>query len=274
MSIIDPVVLSEYRRLQAVFPKQVLGLLEIGSRANGESVDFSDRDFRLVIRTDEPFRLLQEHAWITPVEADLSLVERAEINMVEGISFGITNLGYIEHSLAAGQFPLGDHTALYQGRISIDEVGGIHAFHDQHAGVIFDNVIEGYILQTDWRVSNRLEKEADRGTIRTGLDRNKQAVPMVHTCCRILRDIAQIDTYRHQGVYVLGFAALEEYYREKWPKIYPWFRSLFALKTDSSQRKLLFLQIDGNDEHWLTILQGYKKYVTSHWANFRREIKE
>jgi len=266
--------IKEYSQFQSMFPGQLLGLVEIGSRACGEAVSSSDRDFRIIIRTEEPYRIFQEHAWTPPVDVELSLIGWADINGSERASFGITNLGYVERNIEEERFPLSDHTALYQGCIIVDEEQAIQSFRDRYAGQLFDNIVEGYLLQTDWRVNNKLRKEADPSTLQAHLDRGKVAIPMVHTCCRIMRDLAHIDKYRQQHTYISSFAELDKYYRVFWPGVHPWFQSMFTYKMNEERRKKLFEQVEGNDPAALAELQEMQSRVEEQWGRFRASITD
>jgi hypothetical protein len=268
----QPIILREYTRIKSAFEFHLLGLVEIGSHAWGEAISTSDHDNRLVICSAEPYVLLKEHAWTKGPSVEVTYVEWADLNRSEEVSFGITNLAFVERCLQAGCFPLNDHTALYQGQILADEEGAIQRFRDQYAGTAFANIVEDYLRQTAWRVNHKLRAEAEFMTLGQQLDRRKLAIPAMHTCCRIVRDIANIDTYRSYMKYLGNSAALDVYYQTHWPWFYPTFRALFDYKRDEARRRTLFEQVERRDLGCLENLQQLQAQTILLWQHFNESV--
>jgi hypothetical protein len=266
------IILQEYVGFKSIFKFQVLGLVEIGSHARDEAVSTSDRDIRLVIRSTEPYVLMKEHAWTDSPDAKTEYVEWADLNRMPEVSFGITNLAWVERCLRDGLFPLLDHTALYQGQLLLDDEGAIEAFRERYARIAFTNIVSDYLRQLDWRVNRRLPAEAEFAAGRQTLDKRKLAIPLVHTCCRILRDIAHIDTYRRYQVYVADGAALDAYYQRQWPGYYLSFRTLFDYKTDEKQRRHMFEQVERQETAALQHLQQLRATTTQLWKEFSESV--
>ncbi len=263
-----------YRRLQDRFADQALGSVEIGSHARGEAVSVSDHDIRLVIRTDEPFVLLHEHAWTSGITGTTRYLDWNDLNQDEEVSFGLTNLGYVERGLKVGCFPVDDHTCLYQGHILVDPTDQIASFRKHYAGIVYPNVVTDYVCQTDWRVNTKLPLEADELTFMQRLDHRKYAIPLIHTCCRILCDLANIDSYRRSGNYLPDMMALNGYYHRNWRRFYDIFRTLFAYKTDEVQRRRLFAQAACGNSACLAELRRLQHETTSIWREFRARIAQ
>jgi hypothetical protein len=276
MTDLTPSVAHAYKRLQGRFSDQMLGLVEIGSHARGEAVSVSDHDTRLVIRTDEPFILLHEHAWTSGITGATRYLDWNDLNGNgdEEVSFGLTNLGYIERGLQIGCFPVNDHTCLYQGHILVDPTGQITSFRKHYAGIVFSNVVTDYVRQTDWRVNTKLPLEAYELTFMQHLDHRKYAIPLIHTCCRILRDLANIDSYRRDGNYLADMAALNIYYQRHWERFYGAFRTLFAYKTDEVQRRHVFAQAARRDSACLAQLRRLQHETASVWHEFKAHIAQ
>jgi hypothetical protein len=276
MTDLTPSVAHAYKCLQGRFSDQLLGLVEIGSHARGEAVSVSDYDTRLVIWTGEPFILLHEHAWTSGITGTTRYLDWNDLNGNgdEEVSFGLTNLGYIERGLQIGRFPVNDHTCLYQGHVLVDPTGQIASFRKRYAGIVFPNVVADYVRQTDWRVNTKLSAEADEATFVQRLDRRKYAIPLVHTCCRILRDLANIDAYRWEGDYLADMAALNIYYQRHWEQFYDAFRTLFAYKTDEVQRRYVFAQAARRDSACLAQLWRLQHATASVWYEFKARMAQ
>ena len=116
-------ILEAYTRFKSTLNCRVIGLLEIGSYARGEAVSTSDRDLRLVVQSGEPFTLLREHTWTQRPDVEVSYLDWSEINDADHVSFGVTNIAFIERCIQDGKYPLNDHTCMYQGQILQDEEG-------------------------------------------------------------------------------------------------------------------------------------------------------
>jgi hypothetical protein len=267
------IFLHEYTWVKSAFDFQLLGLVEIGSHARGEAISTSDCDTRLVIRSAEPYVLLKEDAWTEGPKVEVAYVEWTDLNRTEDVSFGITNLAFVERSLQAGRFPLNDHTALYQGQILADEEGAIQRFRDQYTGMAFTNIVEDYLRQTAWRINHKLQAEAGFMILGQQLDRRKLAIPAMHTCCRIVRDIANIDTYRRHKKYVGDSAALNAYYQTHWPWFCPTFRVLFDYKRNEVQRRTLFEQVERRDLACLQNLQQLLAQTVLLWQHFNESVR-
>ena len=265
-------LLKEYARFRSHFNFHLLGLLEIGSQARGEAVSVSDRDIRIVIQSPKPFVLLQEHAWTDIPDIEVTYLDWADLNTIEDVPFGITNIAFVEQCIQFGQYPLNDHTCIYQGQILVEDEGTVQRFRDKYAGVMFANILGNYLRQTEWRVNHKLRTESEFTDLERRLDQRKIAIPVVHTCCRIVRDIAQIDTYRQQTCYLADFAALEVYYQSHWPGFYPFFRRLFAYKIDEEQRRMLFEKVRRRDAASQLILSQLQDRTVELWKCFKESV--
>lgn len=266
------IIQEEYTRLRSTFEFEFLGLLEIGSWARGEAVSMSDRDLRIVVQSAKPFVLLREHTWPDVPDVEVTYLSWTDLNHLEDITFGLSNIAFIEQCLEWGQYPLNDHTCIYQGQILIDEVGAIQLFRDRYAGILFENIIIDYIRQTDWRINHKLQGKTDFAFLEQRPDKRKLSIPMVHTCCRIARDIAQIDEYRQHARYFTDLAALDAYYQLQWPWFYPCFRLLFAYKTDEEQRKRLFERVESGDAAGQQLLGRLKDATITLWNHFKERV--
>jgi hypothetical protein len=262
----------EYARFHSSGEFQVLGMVEIGSHARGEAISTSDRDMRLIIRSAEPYVLLQERAWTKGPAVDVATLTWSDLNRTEGVSFGLTNLAYVERCLEGGRFPLNDHTALFQGRILADEAGAVRRFCDWHAGTAYANIAGDYVRQMAWRVEHRLRAEVEFALLGQGLDAGKLAIPALHTCCRIVRDVAHIDAYRRSGRYVRDSGALERYYRARWPWFTPTMRALFDYKTNERQRTVLFEGLLRRDPACTLELLQIQSQTVLLWQQFSSSV--
>ena len=260
--------MGAYMHLRTRFGEQLLGCIEIGSQARGEAISCSDHDLRLVIRTDEPFVVLNERHWTDVPELATTLVDWEELNPGLHYSFGLTNLGFVARAIEQGRFPLNDHTSLFQGRLLIDETGTIATFLGRNAGMAFPNIAPDYGRQTEWRVTNRLAREANPDTITQHLDNAKFAIPLIHTCYRIVRDIAQIACYQVTARYLHDSTSLDAYYRQDWPAFYPTFQRLRAYKTDEPARRRLFAEVQRGEGTRLTELRVFYESIVALWRQF------
>jgi hypothetical protein len=264
--------MESYDRFKSILNCRVIGLLEIGSFARGEAVSTSDRDLRLVVQSGEPFLLLREQTWTQCPAVEVSFLDWSDINEFDDVSFGISNVGFIERCIQDGRYPLNDHTCMYQGQILLDDQGMVKRFQDRYAGARFANIVGDYVRQTGWRVTSRLREEAAQNRIAPRLDRRKQAIPTVQTCCRIARDIANIDTYRNSMTYIADLAALDAYYQREWSWFYQSFRAMFAIKTDEEERRKAFAGLEKNDAGTLRHLQQLHADTLILWGRFEERF--
>jgi hypothetical protein len=265
-------VYREYYLLKSKFDFQMFGMLEIGSYARGEAVSTSDRDIRIIIQSAEPYVVLNEHFWTKGIDVDLSYIEWDDINKKNGVTFGITNLSLIRQYLKAEMYPLSDHTAINQGCILVDEDGSIGRFRAQYAGIGFTNITQDYLEQTDWRVNHKMQKETGAVAYKQRLDKQKIAIPLIHTCFRVVRDIANIDSYQRSSHYVTDFSSLDDYYRKRWPWFYPSFIQLYAFKADEPQRRMIFTQVEKGDATCFLQLQQLKENTALLWNQFKCSV--
>jgi hypothetical protein len=263
---------QEYARFQARFGAHLLGVVEIGSFARGEAVRFSDHDLRLIIHCSAPLLVLNEHRWTAGVDAAVTTIDWPDLNRHPDLSFGLTNLAYAEQMLLeTGRYPLIDHTCLYQGRILLDDTGAVAASRDQHRGTRFANIVPDYLAQTAWRVTRRLSREL--GVLTEHLDQRKYAVLAIHTCYRILRDIAHIASYHEHGVYVRDANGLARYYRDHWPWIQATFNTVRAYKTDEALRQVVFHDVVRGVSERMRTIQDCAEAITSLWAQFHARYR-
>lgn len=263
---------QEYERLKSDLGSEVLGLVEIGSRARGEAVDTSDHDLRVIIRSHAPYLLLQEQAWTEVSKVEITYIEWAALNQGKDATFGLTNLAFVAQAIEAGAYPLNDHTALYQGRIVEDKAGLVEKFKGQYAGVRFPNISNDYLRQTEWRVRQRWRAEIERALKGEGLDERKLAIPALHTACRIVRDIANIDAYRSTATYLADARALENYYQAQWAWFWPTFRKLFDYKTKETSRRTVFQQIQRGDSEDAQMLNEIQAETEKLWEQFKTRL--
>jgi hypothetical protein len=260
---------QEYARFQARFGVHLLGVVEIGSFAHGEATRFSDHDLRLIIRCDAPLLVFNEHQWTEGIDAMVTTIDWSILNQNPDLAFGLTNLAYIEQALKSGWYPLLDHTCLYQGRILVDDAEVVAAFRDQHRDTRFPNIVPDYLKQTEWRVTRRLPRELDRLT--EHLDHRKYAVLPVHTCYRILRDMANIASYQEHGVYINGTSALTQYYRDRWPQFQGTIDTVRAYKTDEALRQVVFNEVAQGASERIRTIQDCAEAVATLWAYFHAQ---
>jgi hypothetical protein len=261
----------EYARFQARFGAHLLGVVEIGSYARGEAVCFSDHDLRLIIHCDDPLLVLDEHRWTKGIDAAVTTIDWQDLNQHPDLSFGLTNLAYVGQVLETGRYPLIDHTCLYQGRILVDDTGAVAAFRDQHRGARFSNIVPDYLRQTEWRVTSRLPRELDMLTER--LDHRKCAVLAIHTCYRILRDMANIASYHDNGVYIGDANGLVHYYRDHWPWFQMTFDTVRAFKTDEALRRVVFDEVVQGVSERIRTIQDCAEATASLWARFHARYR-
>ena len=267
---LPPSLLDAYAQRKASLPADVIGLMLIGSRALGQSVDASDYDTRLVVHSNEPFVRYDDPVWTKAPDVPAAVLGWADLNpdLADGVSFGLTNLRFVQRCVERGYFPLNDHTALFQGTIAIDETGAVAAFSEAHRGVAYANIVPDYLAQSGWRVTQRLSRELAAMRLGEGLDPGKQAVPALHTCCRIVQEIAQIATYRQRNVYLEGLAAIADYYATRWPDFSSAFQALFQYKTDEARRWTVFEGIQAHDPECLAEAEALAEQTVALWHRF------
>jgi len=258
-----PILRQAYAPLQTRFGSHLLGVVEIGSRARDEAVRFSDHDLRLVIDCANPLLVLNEPVWTDGISDATTTVDWQELNPGQGLTFGLTNLAYVELGLRTGRFPLTDHTCLYQGHILLDDTGTISTFRARYHGVRFANVVPDYLRQVEWRVTSRLPGELDPLSER--LEPDKYAVPAIHTCYRVVRDLANIAHYQAHGVYLDSANALAGYYHEHWPWFEPTFQTLRAYKTDERLRQEVFDDVVRRDPGRLREIERCAEAMVRLW---------
>jgi hypothetical protein len=263
---------QEYAHFRARFGDHLLGVIEIGSFARAEALPFSDHDLRLIIHSDKPLLLFNEHVWTESTAEVTTPIEWHELNHCSDLSFGLSNLAYIERLLQTNRFPLLDHTCLYQGRILIDDSGAVAAFQQQYAGRRFDNIVHDYLRQTTWRVTSRLARE--RSNLSAGLEHQKYAVPALHTCYRIVRDLANIARYQAQGGYITDPQHLVGYYQESWPWFTEILQALRAYKTNEEQRRIIFTEVSAQVPERLAQLQEQIAATVRLWEQFSKQYAE
>jgi len=266
-----PILHQEYAQFQTRFGAQLLGVIEIGSFAHGEAVSFSDHDLRLIIHSSEPLLVFNEHTWTDGVSDATTTIAWQDLNQSQELSFGLTNLAFVEHGLEANRYPLIDHTCLYQGHILIDDTGKIAAFRARYHGVQFPNIVPDYLRQVEWRVTSRLSSELS--TLTERLDHRKCVVPPVHTCCRIVRDLANITSYHAHGVYVSDSRTLADYYREHWPWFEATLQTLRAYKTDEGVRRAVFNDIVHHNPERLRQIHLCAEATVKLWEQFQAQYR-
>lgn len=262
-SLPNPLV-PAYRRHAITFGDRLLGVMLIGSRAHGEAIDSSDYDLRLVVDTSQPLLRFDEMLWTDPGPDRVTLVGWEALNHDPAISFGLTNLAFIAQMLLHGRFPLPDHTCLYQGQLLYDPGGRISAFRERHRQTVFANIVPDSIRQTAWRVTGRLVRE--RAALTTNLDARKLAVPALHTCTRVVRDLAQIASYQTSGQYLAHPGALAQYYHQRWPWFGPTFAALRAYKTDAVVRRQVFERLAQDDPAQIALAQAWITATVQLWT--------
>jgi hypothetical protein len=262
-----PILRQEYTQFQSRFGVQLLGVIEIGSFAHDEAVSFSDHDLRLIIQCANPLLVLNEHLWTDGISDATTPVDWQDLNQSPGLSFGLTNLAFIECGIQKGCFPLVDHTCLYQGRILLDDTKAIMAFRARYHGLRFSNIVPDYLQQVEWRITSKLPSEL--GMLTEQLDHHKYAVPSIHTCYRIIRDLANIANYHAHGVYICDSNTLAHYYREHWPWFEPTFQMLRAYKTDEQLRQAVFNDIVQHNSKRLRHIQHCAEATVSLWEQFQ-----
>jgi hypothetical protein len=260
---------QEYARFRTRFGVQLLGVVEIGSFARGEAVSFSDHDLRLIIHCADPLLVLDEHRWTSGVSDAVTIIEWQEINQSQELSFGLTNLAFVELGCQSGRYPLIDHTCLYQGHILLDDTNRIEAFRTRYRGVRFSNIVPDYLQQVEWRVTSKLPREVE--TLAERLDQRKRVVPPVHTCYRIARDLANIANYHAYGVYINDSNTVADYYRENWPWFESTFQTLRAYKTDASLRQAVFDDIVQRDPERLCQVELCVEAIIRLWEQFQAQ---
>ncbi len=260
---------AEFARVTTHFGKDLIGFLAIGSRAKGEAVSRSDHDIRVVIQTDTPYVVFDDRQWSPPPAIDVRPVEWGPFGQNAMISFGFTNLGYIEKCLESNYFPLADHMALFQGRVVVDATGAISQFRHARNGIVFPNVVADYIRQTEWRVTNRLKRELDPASFYEKVDHNKQAIPALHTICRITTDMAQIDSYRATGQYLKDVGDVVRYYEMNWPAYYEQINQAYRKKTNELERRQLYERAVARNADVVDYVVDLAAKIEALWREFR-----
>lgn len=255
----------QYEQFQTRYGTHLRGIVEIGSYARDENISCSDHDLRLIIDCQDPLFVLNEETWTERPEGNLDLVEWEQLNQIDGISFGLTNLAYIEKTLRTGRYPLIDHTCIYQGHILIDEAGTIEAFRDQYNGIRFSNIVPDYLRQTEWRITYKLPREID--TLTERFIPNKYALPAVHTCYRIVRDLANIANYREYGNYLPDYSSLLSFYHT-WPWFEPTLEKLRAYKANETVRRALFNDVMQAKPERITEIKEIAGATVKLWDHF------
>ena len=271
MTVFLPILRQEYARFQTRFGARLLGVVEIGSFAHGEAVSSSDHDLRLIIQCAKPLLVLNEHRWTDGISDETTTIDWQDLNQGHGLSFGLTNLAFIEQGLQAGRYPLVDHTCLYQGRILLDDTKTIATFRARYHGVRFSNIVPDYLRQAEWRVTSKLPSELC--TLTERLDHRKNAVLPVHTCYRIVRDLANIASYHAHGVYIGDSNALAHYYRQHWPWFESTFQTLRAYKTDEGLRRAVFNDLVRHNPERLRHIQLCAEATISLWERFQARYR-
>lgn len=264
-----PLLHQAYAHFQTRFGARLLGVVEIGSWAHDEAVSFSDHDLRLMIDCAEPLLVLDEPIWTDGISAPTVPIEWQDLNQNQPFSFGLTNLAFIEYAIRAGRFPLVDHTCLYQGRILLDDTGAIRTFRARYQDTRFANIVPDYLRQVDWRVTAKLPGELV--TLTERLDPRKYAIPVVHTCYRISRDVANIASYQAHEVYLGDSITLAHYYRDGWPWFEPAFQTLRAYKTDERLRQVVFHDIVQQNPHRLDQIRRCVEAIVCLWEQFQAQ---
>jgi hypothetical protein len=264
-------LLQVYERFRAQIGPGLIGVVEIGSHARGEDVPYSDHDLRLIVRCQEPMLVMNEESWTERPAIDPTFVEWEQINPCEGMSFGLTNLEYIEKSLLEGRFPLIDHTCLYQGRVLIDENSIIEGFRCHYKGVKFPNIVPDYLRQTEWRITHRLLRELD--TLTGQYNARKYPLPAVHTCYRIARDLANIASYQEHGVYLRDNRSLLRYYHT-WPWYEPTLLKLQLYKANETVRRAVFKEVIAGSPDRITEIKGFVSATVRLWGEFQEQLRQ
>ena len=195
-----------------------------------------------------------------------------ELNRQQGVTFGITNLGYVAANVAQAYFPLSDHTALFQGVILRDRDDLLKLFIDAHRDRRFANVLPDYMAQTEWRVSRRLAKDMDESWLFDHLDAVKQTIPAIHTCCRVVNDMAQIASYKTRGRYLSGHEAIMNDVATAWPAWLDAICEMFSFKMDEQRRRDLFARAQMRDPQCYSQVLHIAETTRELWAQFARRI--
>ena len=263
---------SLYEQFRTQFGSHVRGIVEIGSYARGENISCSDHDLRLIIHCQDPLFVFDEETWTERIEdGRFALIEWKHLNQVDGVSFGLTNLAYVEKMLPTGRFPLIDHTCLYQGNILIDEDRAIEAFRERHYGLRFSNIVPDYIRQTEWRITYKLPREID--TLTERFIPGKYALPAVHTCYRIVRDLANIANYREYGNYLCDHSSLLRYYHS-WPWFVPTLDELRTYKMNENVRRAVFYDVVEGKSERIAEIKEFARATVKLWEQFQERYKK
>ena len=262
---------QEYARFRSRFGTHLLGVVEIGSFAHGEACSFSDHDLRLIVRCVHPLLVFDDNVWTKGIPDTTVTIDWHDLNRHRKLSFGLTNLAFVERCIRSGCFPLVDHTCLYQGNILLDDTQAVTAFRTRYRDVRFSNIVRDYLRQCEWRVTSKLPSELR--TLTAWLDHLKYAVAPIHTCYRIVRDLANIASYDAHGVYVSDSDTVARYYRERWPWFESTFQTLRSYKTDESLRRAVFDDVVRRNPVRLRDIQRCTEATASLWEQFRASCR-
>ncbi len=225
-----------------------------------------------MIHCQNPLYVFDEETWTKqPADSRLAIVEWGHLNQSDGMTFGLTNLAYIEAMLLMGRFPLVDHTCLYQGRILMDEAGAVETFRARYAGVRYANIVSDYLRQTEWRVMDKLPREIN--TLTERFIASKYALPAIHTCYRIVRDLANIASYYEYGFYLADHNSLRSYYHA-WPWFEPTFDALSSYKMNESVRRTVFNDVMQKKPERIAEIKELCGETVKLWERFQERYKE
>jgi hypothetical protein len=215
--------------------------------------------------------IFNEETWTEKIAENLSFIEWEQLNPCDGMSFGLTNLAYVEKVLETGRYPLIDHTCLYQGQIQIDETGAIEKFRTLYYGVQFSNIVSDYLRQTEWRVTQKLPREIN--SISARFIKSKYALPVVHTCYRIVRDLANIANYHEHGVYLCDNKSLLSYYTA-WPWFEPSLQKLQLFKMNEAVRRAVFNEVIEGKTERIEEIKNITSAVVILWEQFQERYRQ
>jgi hypothetical protein len=212
---------------------------------------------------------MNEFQWTQGIDEAVTPNDWQVLNKQPDLTFGLTNLAYIEQMLEVGRYPLLDHTCFYQGCILIDDTGGVAAFRDQHNGTRFSTIVPDYLKQTEWRVTSRLPRELS--SLSEYLDYRKYAVLPIHTCYRVLRDIANIANYQELGVYIRDINGLSQFYHDHWLWFQETFDTIRAYKMDEMLRKAVFNDVVRGHSKRIRTIRECAEATSSLWSQFQAQ---
>ena len=135
----------------------------------------------------------------------------------------------------------------------------------------FPNIVPDYLRQVEWRVAARLPREL--ATLGESLDHRKRVVPPVHTCYRIIRDLANIASYHAHGVYAGAPDDIARYYHEHWPWFEATFQTLRGYKTDARLRQEVFDDVAQGRPERLRSVRLCAQATMGLWEEFEAEYR-